>query len=302
MCGLILVGGLAGCQSEPNHEPTNGDGDPTAPFEASPYVAPDSEPIEPGMTLADVEVALADAIDAALGFSVDSVVGSYRAAMAYADESCPVWYDDGSYWYADCSTPDGASYAGYAYENAYEGVTDKYGSVSSGADLNAYAAIVTPGGTLDARGAVGGYDVDTYWGSHARSFYVSGNFSWTGPEARDTWMADGVRPEISVYSETMDGAEYFSVSGSIAGLGASVDTVAFDSVVIYSVTYGALCEEEPLGMISIRGVDGNWYDITFDNDYHKVDPADCDGCGAVWFRGVYLGEACADFRPWLEPA
>ena len=300
MCKLILVAGLAACQGESTNG-GKGDADTTPPFEASPYVAPDSEPIEPGMTLADVETALADAIDAALGLSIDPVVDSYRAAMAYADESCPVWYEDGSYWYAYCSTPGGASYSGYAYETSYEGVTDAHGNVSSGGDMYAYATIVTPSGTLDASGSVGGYDIDTYWGSHARYLYVSGNFSWTGPEANDTWMTDGIRPQVSVYSDTMDGAGYFSVSGSIAGLGASIDTVAFDSIVIYSESYGALCGDEPLGMISIRGDDGNWYDVMFDNDYHKVDPADCDGCGAVWFRGEYLGEACADFGPWVEP-
>ena len=301
---LILAAALTACQSESN-EPTTAEGDTTPPFEASPYVAPETDPIEPGMTLADVEVALVDAIDAALGLSVAPVVDSYRAAMSYADESCPVWYDDGYggyYWYSYCTTGQGASYSGYAFETSYDGQTDKYGNVSSGASISAAATVVSPGGTLDASGAVGGYEMDTYYGSHARSLYVSGNFSWTGTEASDTWMTDGVRPEVGVYSDTMHGAGYFSIYGSIAGLGASIDVVAFDSVVLYTQSYGALCGQEPIGMISIRGADGNWYDVMFDNDYHKVDPADCDGCGAVWFRGEYLGEACADFGPWVEPS
>jgi hypothetical protein len=27
---------------------------------------------------------------------------------------------------------------------------------------------------------------------------------------------------------------------------------------------------------------------------------DCDGCGAIWFRGEVIGEACVDATRWLD--
>ena len=58
----------------------------------------------------------------------------------------------------------------------------------------------------------------------------------------------------------------------------------------------------------LRDAEGRWLSILFDVDAETwaVDEGACDGCGAVWWQGQEIGEACIDAsvlldweeRPW----
>jgi hypothetical protein len=88
------------------------------------------------------------------------------------------------------------------------------------------------------------------------------------------------------------------VNGGVSNLGGSVDTVSFDDL---SLNGYWTCNLEPSGSISIRDDAGYWYDVFFDvdNETGAAPEGLCDGCGDVWYRGVRVTQACADFSPWF---
>lgn len=65
------------------------------------------------------------------------------------------------------------------------------------------------------------------------------------------------------------------------------------------------CALEPRGWIGVRDPEAYWYDLRFLPLDGELDPADCDGCGELYVRGieeVSLGTVCPDWS-WegLEP-
>ena len=50
--------------------------------------------------------------------------------------------------------------------------------------------------------------------------------------------------------------------------------------------------------MSVRDLDGDWYDVVFDGPTDwgaDSDPDLCDGCGEAYFRGEDVGAVCPDF-------
>jgi hypothetical protein len=64
-----------------------------------------------------------------------------------------------------------------------------------------------------------------------------------------------------------------------------------------STASGSECSSEPGGTVSVRDAEGEWYDVTFQGPVSGSStsfPAECDGCGEVWFRGAPIGDVCPD--------
>ena len=58
------------------------------------------------------------------------------------------------------------------------------------------------------------------------------------------------------------------------------------------------CTAEAGGTVSLYSADVGWVDVLFDGRASATDPIDvtlCDGCGAAWSAGDYLGQVCVDF-------
>ena len=97
--------------------------------------------------------------------------------------------------------------------------------------------------------------------------------------------------------------ELVEVDGGLSGLGGDLDTVVFDAVTIFDESLGSTCPTEPGGVVSVRDVSGDWYDVVFDGPTEYGDESDpdlCDGCGAAYYRGEYLGQVCSDFTGMLD--
>jgi len=71
------------------------------------------------------------------------------------------------------------------------------------------------------------------------------------------------------------------------------------------------CALEPRGWVGLRDSDAYWYDLVFlpreDDDLtgegYENDPyGDCDGCGALFVRGVEAGVVCPDFSGLFDGA
>jgi hypothetical protein len=267
--GVFLLGvGCAGAQVE----------------EPVPYLI-DEEPI--GKPTDDLD-ALADevqaAFDAVLGLHATPVIEGYLAAVEARDEGCPIWTgtDAGSSWFGECTTAAGARFSGYGgYFTGYDGYQDI-------ATLYAGATVVTAEGHT----FTGGGNAYLGWGENEEGPYgfsgVQGSFSWDGPGIDGTWLASGSEVGLQMYYTLATWGNAVSVNGSVVGEAGGA--VYFDDVILISVG----CPEEPMGLISVRGRDG-WYDLGFDPQPEGGrDPATCDGCGRLWYRGDVIGEMCLD--------
>ena len=292
MTRLLPLVALLGCTAEP--EPA----EPLA-YDATDYVVPDDTTAEPAMALSDIETALSDVLPMLPELSSSPALDAYLAAMEGAEEDCPTWYieAEGSYWYDYCYTEAGDAYEGYVYEATLYDYADPYnvGWVWDIHEVAASATVLSGGHFFSGSGSLSMTTGTGPDGASGLSTYVGGTFTWDGPEADDTWMADGVRPSLYMWQGTFPiiSAHDIYLEGSITGLGGTADTVALTEVYIASRSAGWPCAEEPQGTISLRGDEGYWYDVIFDP--YEV----CDGCGEVWFRGDRLGEACVDLSDWV---
>ena len=293
---------LIGCQIEQGVDPVDPVGDD---FEPSPYVVPDDADDAPTYDRTFVEKALDEGIQAIIAINAKPALDGYRVAMTWSDASCPTWYTDGdgnSYWYAYCYASAGGTYSGYGYHYQSVAVTDENGTWDS-ETVYLSATIDGPGGKrfggAGSAQVTTGYATDGAWVSQS---YLDGTFEWSDAES-GSWLADGLSPQIGLYQNTYpDGASaYTYANGAITGSSAVSATIAFAENGIYqNIYWDGDCDIEPSGVISVRDDSGYWYDVYFDSIYDgTMDMAACDGCGAVWLRGELVGEACADFSPWL---
>jgi hypothetical protein len=273
-----------------------------------PYIYAEETEVTPSVDVAAVEEAAAAGIIRALQLRAPPVFPAYKAAMAASDAQCPNYYDyNGSvYWYDNCQSEGGSEFAGYSFYTLYDHVDDGAGSFYTGEALSGVSAVETPEGHhFEAGGNAVYYRVDhaaqskddtdySYWISS-----VQGSFSYDGPEAEGSWLAEDVAPDLTysaAYLPSQDG-RYAVIDGSVGGLEGDISYLVFDGLTVWSPEIST-CPEEPGGGFSVRGADGYWYDVTFDGatDWgQKVAPADCDGCGRLWFEGEELGTVCADF-------
>lgn len=272
--------------------------------EPSPYIYEDlDEEDEAPFDQQAVEDALNEAFASAVTFHAGPPIDAYKVAMEGATEDCPDYYSDGTntYWYDYCTSSKGASFNGYSFYYSLESQSDGY-YTWTGDQVYAEATIETPEGD-DFEGGGYAYLLHGTDPEGALIYYsvLGGAFSWTGDGIEDTWMADGVRAEtsmwITVYPEY--DMNYVYVTGGVTNLGSDYDTVSFTDVTYGSTGSWWSCPGEIAGTVSVRADDGSWFDVVFDvnPDTWEVDEALCDGCGTVWHRGEMVGEACPDPKP-----
>ncbi|MCA9489925.1 MAG: hypothetical protein KC621_08375 [Myxococcales bacterium] len=283
-------------------------GDPSTPTaqtpdEPRPYVVDAPDPGEPTASLAEIGTALQAAFDQVLTINAAPVEAAYADAMTDRTYDCPYEYatPDGTYWYDSCDTEDGAAYDGYVFALGEQGVYDD----ASGLYVDYWYAFgaatveTMEGHHLElAGGAVRYKTYGDYAGLELESYYsdVGGSFRWDGPEARGTWLEQGLDPDLTWQVNVFAGEPAMYLDGGFSGF-ASGWAVAFDDNVFGSKGIGMPCELEVSGTVGVRAPDGTWYDIRFDGSDGSdpdFDPAKCDGCGKAFFQGEPMGEVCAD--------
>lgn len=258
-----------------------------------------------------VEEALQVAIDEVLWTAATPVLDGYAAGMAYAEADCPTLYDvDGNtVWYDYCTTSAGATFSGYGFYYLYENA-DAFGDgvLYDGAVVSGLGEIISPDGDAVVVGGTAGLlegSTETY------DVYISlvqGSFSWDGDGAEHTWLDEGLQPSLQVYAVVAPDydAHVLTVTGGLDGLtdasGQRLDlaTVSLNDISIADEVVGSPCDQEPGGSIALRDGSGTWFSIAFDIDEDNVLTGRCDGCGEVTLNGEVVGEACADFSPWLD--
>lgn len=269
-----------------------GDADGDGLEDELPYVLDDVAPPAPSLGRDGIEAALQDAFDLAITLDAWPVLDAYEAAMEARDEGCPTYVENGgeSYWIGGCATSAGSRFEGFGQ------ALDRTVEVPEGSEWSrtvaANATITTDGGEMFVGGGgavVGGGHVladDTTYAYTA----VQGTFAWTGDEAKGTWLADETSAELTVIWRQSPTYRAVTLDGTVST--ATGDAVHFDEVTLVDV----VCGGEPSGTVSLRGEDG-WYDVVFDldlDDLEGVSPASCDGCGAAWYRGQAVGDACVE--------
>ncbi|MFN7145156.1 MAG: hypothetical protein ACK4YP_15370, partial [Myxococcota bacterium] len=233
------------------------------------------------------------------------VFPAYDAVMVGAEESCPAYYDyNGSqYWYDQCTSSAGTKFSGYSFYQLYDNYDAGDGAVYNGEALYGVAEIVTPDGHSFSAGGTAYNLVATGAGYTYYSSVLTGSFAYDGPEAAGTWLGSGISPDLTLVGYATEAGNYMNIDGGLSGMGGQLDTVVFDTVVIFDGALGSACPTEPGGVISVRDDVGYWYDVVFDGpaDYGEAAEARlCDGCGAAYFRGEPLGDVCVDFSALLD--
>jgi hypothetical protein len=273
----------------------------------------DLSSIRPQMSVAEVEAAIQEAFGLARNYPATPVLEAYNDAMDARSNNCPAYYDSGteSNWYDECTTWDGTIYSGYVYTGISPPTYDGQGNTTSESWwLYAGAVIETESGErLELTGSASHWWEDTEWGL-AQGRHLSGNFHASGGAAAGTWLADEISPDLSVgtwYGSGIWGTKSISLNGVVFITAEKAALVAFDHLKAYGdVEWSVECSEEPAGIASVRGNEGYWYDVLFDGlgdeapEEAVLAPEDCDGCGRLFFRGEYLGQACVDTTPLLD--
>lgn len=310
---ISIVAGCTGTASEPGPEPVDSDPTVVDPDPPSEYVADEEALPAPTASLDEIGEALQLALDAAMTIHGAPVRAAYDAAMTGSTGACPYVYatPDGAYWYDSCTAADGSEFDGYVFSYEESGLFDPssglvldywyaYGGATvenaGGEQLELAGSAVSVKGTGDSNGITYTiYQTD-----------VGGTFRWDGPEADGTWLSSGLDPDLisDVTSiASLDVASVF-LSGGFGGFGDGW-AIAFDANTVGDALLGLPCADELSGTIGVRAPDGTWYDVQFqgsdglDPDY---DPARCDGCGDVFYRGEAMGEVCADTHAMLAMA
>ena len=281
----------------------------------SPYIY-DEEPLpQPELDLPAIEAAMAAVVEELFYWNAAPVLTSYSAAMEGQSGTCPAEYanpdDGGSYWADECESDVGTAFSGYGYAVVYDAL-EADGYSTSGEGLFAVAQVMTSEGHIFSGGGSAYWlDSEALDGSHwVYQSILQGGFTWDGPEAAGTWLADSLVPDMTMsayYSPDTEG-HFLAAEGGIYGFAGAVDTVVLSGVQIFDEAFGSNCPIEPTGTLSARTPEGEWFDAVFDGPEWGTfaDYADCDGCGQLYWRGEAVGEVCLDFgalltwddRPW----
>ncbi|MCP4809257.1 MAG: hypothetical protein GY913_12365 [Proteobacteria bacterium] len=275
----------------------------------SEYIYEESEPPVPTLSAEDVGLAVEEALAVALAIDVQPLLDGYDAVLESEEEGCPDYYESegNTYWYDYCTTEDGAYFSGYGFGYVYEDyLVDGYSY--NGQQVYAIAELYNPdGSTWEGGGSLGKLEalyVEEDNVPHTiGQMVMNGAFAYDGPEASGTWLETDLVPDLTVLTYNVPENEVYPtylgnvliVQGGITGLGGTADTVVLD-VSASDAALGNACAEELSGTVSVRDNDGLWYDVTFHGveafSGDPVDAEDCDGCGDIWFRGEFVGEAC----------
>lgn len=274
------------------------------PVEEDPYVA-DEDPVQPALTLDEVADAVAEGIEATHTIDAGAWFDAYDGVMSNRSSACPYTDDDYDiynvdYWYDNCTADSGAHYSGYGYGYHYTDMTSgQYFYRHNGYWFGDAKVDLADGSQFVASGYAYLYDyTDTLYGGTAVYFSLFGEFTTSSPLWADSWMGDGLSVSMTLsryFYGTDPGA--LQLEGGISHLVGTVNAVTFQDVYMLSAYHGSQCSLEPGGTISVRDDAGDWYDVVFqgpDPGSTTAFPAECDGCGEVWFRGTPLGDVCPD--------
>lgn len=260
---------------------------------------------EPSLTAEAAAAALLEGVALAMERTAVPVFPAYEAAMAGQSAGCPDYYEaEGNvYWYDNCTGSDGSGFSGYSFYTRYDQVDGGDGLIYDGEALSGVARVETPEGhVFDAGGSAYYYAAHHEGTGDADPSYdyftsiVQGSFSYDGPEAAGTWVAEGEAPDITLqagYLPALD-ARLAILDGSVSGLSGEVSYLVFDALTAFSPAIST-CAAEPGGGFSARAADGYWYDVVFDGPLEwgqQVDRGVCDGCGRMYFQGEEVGEVC----------
>lgn len=304
---LLACSGLLACTGGGVTVDGPGDGDTPAP-----YIDPAIETEVPSLDVTTVQ----DAVDAVFqtlwDFQPQPVLAAYDAANADADGDCPlvfpdynVDYGDAWYWSEPCTSDAGAAYAGFVYGVSF---TDwaQDGATYTGGGMAAAGEVVDADGRVwKGSGTVYGYAGGTDDGSYLiNALIMEGTWSWDGDNG-SSWMSTGLEPGFNAYTTWVPavGAGAVYIDGGLFGLEGELDTVVLDGFALYGEGLAPTCALEPSGTLSVRDVEGHWFDVTFDGPEQLEDPVNadwCDGCGGAWYEGSYVGEICLDFTSLLD--
>jgi hypothetical protein len=259
------------------------------------------------LTVEEVAASLEEGVGALMSeMNPFMVLAALDSAVAASDSTCPYHYTEYEelygydYWYGGCTTAEGSTFTGSIYGIHYDPFWSSYYYYPDYGWWYGDVAIDRADGQgLELAGSWSMYRYEIQ--NPAQSYlYVSayGEPRWVGSDYGDTWL--GRDPSLSY---TMTGGSdpqlgaYTSIDGGLSGLDGAASSIWFDGVYMATARWGSSCALEPSGTVSIRDAAGDWYDVDFQGPAFSGAtsfPAECDGCGDVWFRGEPLGQACAD--------
>ena len=311
---LALVGGLVGCAQKnaatpaatasPEDTGASNSGPPVVDPPTGDYLAPEDPDSAADLDITALSAAVNEALAVALRLHGGPPVAAYRELIAEADASCPVFGTSGGtpYWFDSCTTAAGAHFDGYGYQ--YEYVDQADGETTwNGFAVSMAGSITGAGGaTLEGSGSAAFLTGGNIYGQDVWYSVVQPGFSWNGASAEGTWLADGLDPDLVWYAvRGVDDIGAAATLNGSAGVGSeSVAALVFSDILLIDEAFGSSCPMEPAGSISVLDNEGHWIDMEFDGPAWEGTPtpeALCDGCGAAWYRGTYLGEVCVDFAP-----
>lgn len=309
---------------EPEQDPVEEEADE----EPGEYIH-ESEPVEPMLSLAQVELGISQAIQAVQEIDPEPLHSLYEQVQEDGDSACPSYdedylldYPDRLYWRDACLVSAGASFSGYAYSydfGAYVDASETY-EYAGYAYYSGSSKVVDGQGHTFLGSGYSSYYERTHVSAGYSHFYnsVTGNFRTDNPAYADTWLAKDLNVSLYVYGTryawdgdgSIEGSASVYYDASMSGLTGAINAIRLDEVYIYPETEGSMCDLEPAGAIALRDEAGSWYEVEFDGPKYfgaGAFPPDCDGCGRVYFQGNLLGEVCPDFtaiqswevRPWL---
>lgn len=278
--------------------------EPETPLDPSPW-APDLPPLaEERLAPDDLDLDLEAILAQLLALHNRPVLDLYWAQLDLRDDTCPQtdWTDNGDgtvsdYWSDACTTAGGASFDGTVFGRTAEGLING-GYTWSGRDFKGWGSIVAPdGATLVVGGFITVYDGvaedGDRWGySHGRT-----DILWTGDGWEDAWFGSGLHPGLDLDAWWEDGAGRVVIGGQASGFAGEVVAIEVDGLAAMAPGFGSDCPEELGGTVSLRDEAGTWYDVRFDGGEapeDPVEPAACDGCGAVTVDGAPHGSVCVD--------
>jgi hypothetical protein len=319
LIALILIG----CAEPPNTDHTTPVVDAT-PDDPSEYVYEGEEPPDASLSAAQIGTAIAEFFEVVFDLQGSAPVAVHDELFDAGDDYCPYAYPiddpaydhpglDGALWYGGCTAESGARYEGYGYRLAYRNYEAQAGQFYWGDAVFGQADMVSPSGESFRLGGTA-YSLSIEVPAEQYTSWlnlIEGSFSWEGQSGLETWLSGGLSPALTMqafYSELYQG-NLLILDGGVTGFDGPVDTVVLEGLTFISETLGNDCPQEPGGVLSVRDSAGEWYDVLFDGPTEfgdLVDPAACDGCGIVTYRGEVVGSACADLshvldwtsRPW----
>ena len=245
------------------------------------------------------------------------------------EDGCPEWKenyyeaDSYNYWKDTCTSLEGTLFSGWAKQQRPMEYQDGKHHYMDDGYLEGEFEISQPGGSrLEFSGKLSYYERinNYYYYTDGRTdfdhyYYVDAYGDVTLQSSSDsaTWLTESYVYDYAIAFKDFDDDAGMSADweGGVFGISGNAPAIYASDFYIYSANAGSPCEQEPSGLISIRDEEGQWYDVEFHGPPYSgawsYQPA-CDGCGEVWFRGEYMGEACVDFslimnwngegRPW----